>query len=493
MPSIRRKISFGFYALVAIITFLALFAYSDLRFLEQRIGSGVAIYEFLDAVLEVRLQEKNFLLYAKEQNLQSAFDYAGKAEGILETNRRAFLALQTGPELSAMESLLHDYIQGLSRYRDFPPGSGKPSMRTEDFVRQKGKHLQNIAEALATAERTELGTSVSRSQWALLASVAIIVLLGIAAARLLSKVSLRPLAWLEAELADIGEGRYDKLEPVSQDQEIVSMSRAVNRMLSDIEARNRHLLQSEKLVSLGTLASGVAHELNNPLSNISSSCQILMEELEQQTLTNPMEWLGQIDRETERARLIVQSILEFSKENRICKAVVSLREIIGKSLLLMGQKDNFRIWASGIPKEITLHADAQKLQQVFINLFQNAIDAGGPNVNVQVRSRTMAGRDFSLPEGAVSGKHFCTANPNGRVLVIEMEDDGPGIPLEVLSRVFDPFFTTRDVGHGDGLGLYVTQEIIDRHGGCIGVGSRPGMGTLFVICLPCEEEKKIIP
>ena len=76
------------------------------------------------------------------------------------------------------------------------------------------------------------------------------------------------------------------------------------------------------------------------------------------------------------------------------------------------------------------------------------------------------------------------------MLVIEVEDDGPGIPPELLPRVFDPFFTTKDVGHGDGLGLYGTQEIIDLHGGCIGVSSRPGMGARFVICLPYEEEKK---
>ena len=177
MPSIRQKISFGFYAFIAIIAFLALFAYSDLRYLERRIGSGVVIYEFLDAALEVRLQEKNFFLYANERNLQSALDYAGKAEGILKANRRAFLALQSDPELRAMESLLRDYIQGLSKYRNLPSGGGEPSAQAKDSVRQMGERLTNIAEALATAERVELGTSVSRSQWALLASVAIIALL----------------------------------------------------------------------------------------------------------------------------------------------------------------------------------------------------------------------------------------------------------------------------------------------------------------------------
>ncbi len=490
MPSIRQKISFGFYAFVAIVAFLALFAYSDLRYLEQRIGSGVTIYEFLDAVLEVRLQEKDFFLYANERNLQSALDYAGKAEAILKANRQAFLALQTDTELLAMESLLREYIQGWSRHRNLTTGGGLSAEQAKNSLRQMGERLTDVAEMLAKAERVELSTSVSHSQWALMASVAIIALLGIVAARLLSRVSLRPLAWLEAKLAAIGDGRYNQLDPVSRDQEIVSMSRAVNRMLNDIEVRNRHLMQSEKLVSLGTLASGVAHELNNPLSNISSSCQILMEEIKQSSRTDPMEWLEQIDQETERARLIVQAVLEFSKENHIRKAPVDLHEIIGKSLLLIGQKDNFRIRTSEVPKKTILHADAQKLQQIFINLFQNAVDAGGPNVRIGVRSRTMAGKDFKLPDGMVSGKGFCAANPDGRVLIVEVDDDGPGIPPEVLPRVFDPFFTTKDVGHGDGLGLYVTQEIIDLHGGCIGVGNRPGLGARFVICLPCEEEKK---
>lgn len=490
MPSIRQKISFGFYGFVAIVGFLALFAYSDLRYLEQRIGSGVAIYEFLDAVLEVRLQEKNFFLYANERNLQATLDYTGKAETILNENRQAFLALQTDPELRAMESLLRDYIQGWSRYRDLSTSGGEPAAPTKDSIRQMGERLTRVAERLAKAERGELSKSVSRSQWALLASVVIIALLGIVAARLLSRVSLRPLAWLEAEFAAIGDGRYNQLDPVSRDQEIVSMSRAVNRMLNEIEVRNRHLMQSEKLISLGTLASGVAHELNNPLSNISSSCQILMEEIKQRSPTDPMEWLEQIDQETERARLIVQAVLEFSKENRIRKAAVDLHEVIGRSLLLMGQKDNFRIRTSGIPKRTRLHADAQKLQQVFINLFQNAVDAGGPNVQIEVRSESMTGRDFTMPEGMVTGKGYCAANPDGRVLMIEVEDDGPGIPPEVLPRVFDPFFTTKDVGHGEGLGLYVTQGIIDLHEGCIGVGNQPGMGARFVICLPCEEEKE---
>ena len=490
MPSIRRKIALGSYALVAIIALLALFAYSDLRYLEQRIDSGVAIYDFLDAVLEIRLEEKSFLQSADAKNLQSALAYAHEAASILQAHRSAFLVLQTEPELQGLETLLREYSVGLSLYRDLTWDGGHRIEQATDLVPRQGERLTVIAEALAAAERTELRVSVSRSKGALLASVIIVALLGVAAAHLLSRFSVRPLAWLETELAAIGEGRYNQLQPVSRDREIVSVSRAVNRMLDDIEVRNRRLLQTEKLASLGTLASGVAHELNNPLSNISTSCQILMEEIEQDAPTDPMEWLEQIDRETDRARLIVKSILEFSNENRVSKTEVRLHEVIGKSLLLMGQKGNSRIRIDAVPKDIRIHADGQKLQQVFINLFKNALDAGGTNVGIDVRARTVTGADVRLPRGMMPGKRYCTADCSNGALVIEVEDDGPGIPPGVLPRVFDPFFTTKDVGHGEGLGLYVSQEIIDLHGGCIGVSSEPGKGARYMICFPCEKRQE---
>jgi two-component system, NtrC family, sensor kinase len=493
MPSIRRKIGLGSFAFAAIIALLALLSYSDLRYLERRIESGVAIYDFLDAVLDIRLEEESFLLSADVQNLQSALAHAGRAKRILASNRQAFLALQTersGSELRAIEALLSDYSKELSRYRDLPFERGRQSEQAEHVFQHPGERMVRVAEALATAERAALATSIKRSQGALLASIVVVALLGIAAARILSRVSVRPLSWLESELAAIGEGRYSQLRPISLDQEIVSVSQAVNHMLDHIESRNRHLLQSEKLASLGTLASGVAHELNNPLSNISSSCQILMEEIEQRSLTDPLEWLRQIDRETERARHIVKSILDFTKENRVRRTEVNLREIIGRSQLLMGLEGSTKIRTGAVPKDMWIRCDAQKLQQVFINLFKNAIDAGTPTVSIQVRAKTMRGRDFHLPRGMVTGKRYCTADSGGSLLVIEVEDDGPGIPQEVLPRVFDPFFTTKDVGHGDGLGLYVTQEIIDLHGGCVGIGSQPGEGTRFLICLPREERGK---
>jgi len=492
MPSIQRKIGVGSAFFVAIIALLALLSYSDLRYLERRIEAGVAAYDFLDAALAIRLEEESFLLSADVQRLRAALAHAGRAKRILASNRQAFLALQAVQEdldPRALEVLLGDYTQELSRYHALPLESGLLRDQAETRPEKPGKRLVEAAEALAKAERATLAASVKRSQRVLLASIILVGLLGIAAARLLSRFSVRPLSWLEAELTAVGEGRNNQLRPTSQDREIVSVTRAVNRMLDEIQTRNRHLLQSEKLSSLGTLASGVAHELNNPLSNISSSCQILMEELGQQPATDPLEWLALIDRETLRASHIVKTILDFAKENRRDEMEVNLRELMGRSLLLMGLERSSRIKTGAVPTDIWIYADGQKLQQVFINLFKNAIDAGAPTVNIQVRARRMSGKDFRFPRGTVTGKRFCTADSGGQVLVIEVEDDGPGVPPEVLPKIFDPFFTTKDVGQGDGLGLYVTQEIVDLHGGCVGISSRPGRGTRCLICLPLNEWK----
>lgn len=98
-------------------------------------------------------------------------------------------------------------------------------------------------------------------------------------------------------------------------------------------------------------------------------------------------------------------------------------------------------------------------------------------------------KEHRFPRGTVTGKRFCRGNFNDHVLVIEVEDDGPGIAPDILPRVFDPFSTTKDRGHGDGLGLHVAQEFIDFHGGRIGIRSRSGKGACVQSCLPIDEEK----
>jgi signal transduction histidine kinase len=156
----------------------------------------------------------------------------------------------------------------------------------EGKIRMFGKDIVTIAEELSRAERKSLQMLLSNSQEILILSILSLSLLGIAIGQLLSRIVVRPLKLLEETMAVIADGNYERIRIDSKDREIVSLTNAFNKMLKELELRRRHLLQSEKLASLGTLLSGVAHELNNPLSNISSSSQILAEEIEE----NDMEY-----------------------------------------------------------------------------------------------------------------------------------------------------------------------------------------------------------
>jgi len=487
VPSIRRKISFGFYSFAATIAVLAMLAYSDMFYLEQRIQAGVPVHDFLNAVLELRRYEKNHFLYATRENFDTARSFAQSARDILEREQPAFVALSGQRTAREADSFLQRYAEQLEAYGSPGPEDAVRREQLQVSIRELGHRLVEIADSMSRSERTALAAAVNRSQWMLVSAVALIALLGIGAARFFSRAAVEPMTWLETRLAAIGEGRFNQVAPATRDQEIVSICRAINRMLSEIEVRNRHLVQSEKLVSLATLVSGIAHELNNPLSNISSSCQILMEELQQGTATQPLDWLTQIDQETQRAHRIVQTVLGFARENQFQKAPVSLHQVIDKALLLMGRRRRTDI-AVEVPEHLIVCADEQRLQQVFVNLIKNAFDAGGPEVKLHIRAQRVTSREFHLPDDAVSGTRCYPMPPDRHAVVIEVQDNGPGIAPADLTRIFDPFFTTKDVGHGTGLGLYVCQEIIDQHDGCIAVVSRAGAGTRFIIGLPCEAE-----
>jgi signal transduction histidine kinase len=128
------------------------------------------------------------------------------------------------------------------------------------------------------------------------------------------------------------------------------------------------------------------------------------------------------------------------------------------------------------------------MQQLFINLIQNALHAAGEGVHLRISALLCEKGVSKIPEGAeIAGNLKCINDSDERFVEILIADDGPGIPKEILSKVFDPFFTTREPGQGVGLGLYIVQEIVREHDGCLAVASRPEKGTRVILLLPIEE------
>jgi signal transduction histidine kinase len=313
-------------------------------------------------------------------------------------------------------------------------------------------------------------------------------LLGILAGHLLSRAVVRPLRELEGALDPVAKGRFREIQVTSRDREVLSFVGAFNRMLEEIEMRRRQLLHSEKLASLGVLVSGVAHELNNPLANVSSSCQLLQEELDSAGRDQLREWLAQIDGETERARRIVRTLLDFARQRPFEPVPVAVEDVVERTRVLLRSRLREGVELRvDVPPGLTVRGDAQRLQQVLINLIENAVSAGGAGTRVRVSARCADWASTAPAHDApLLGEPGCGLGPRQPLAYITVEDTGAGIPAEILPRVFDPFFTTRDTGQGMGLGLYVVQEIIDEHGGCVAVQSPPGGGTRFLIWLPCS-------
>jgi two-component system NtrC family sensor kinase len=240
---------------------------------------------------------------------------------------------------------------------------------------------------------------------------------------------------------------------------------------SRAESENR-LLQSEKQASVGRLAAGVAHEINNPLTGILTFTRILQRS--QSIGDKDRDHLQKIAESTVRVRNIVKGLLDFSRQteldqeptdvNRLVRTVISAME---NQALIKGVTLEFN------PREdlpmITL--DRNQFQSVVINLIINALDATEQGGSIR----------------AYTGISVSASNTDKKGVEISITDTGCGIPPENLDKLFEPFFTTKEVGRGTGLGLAVSYGIVQRHGGTIRVQSEVGRGSTFTIWIPVEE------
>jgi signal transduction histidine kinase len=334
----------------------------------------------------------------------------------------------------------------------------------EPRLRDHGKEIVAIAESWVASERQELRSSLRGFRVLLVILIVGLALLMIAVGVALSRRVAQPLRQIEASVNAVSSGVRDKLALPSDDREIVSVVNAINHLLRELEIRQRHLLHSEKLTSLGTMLSGVAHELNNPLSNIWTACQLLIEELGEGDVEAQRELLLRIDEQGERARNIVRTLLDFARDSGFRKESVVLARLVEQSLVfLKGEMSSSVTIATAIPADMALMADRQRLQQALLNLLKNALDTTAGIGEVKVEARRM---------------------PEDDAVEIVVSDTGAGIDPAVLPRIFDPFFTTKDVGKGMGLGLFVVHQIVEEHGGSISVTSERGVGTAFRIRLP---------
>jgi two-component system NtrC family sensor kinase len=502
--SIRQKIIFGYYVAVVIIAGLSIFTFFTFRLIEKKIMFGKVISELFDTTLEIRRFEKNIFLFEQDSDFNENIQYVKKAQDILDSNIEKYKTLAIYQQLNTMNHDLKSYKGLMENFATLRRKNSADKQLLEKKIRKTGKEILTISENVSKIETEKLRLFLKKTMMNLVIAITFLSLGGIAVGQILSRMIVKPLKSLEEKMRQIAEGRLDTVAINSRDREIVSLTNAFNKMLKELDLRQKHLVQSEKLASLGTLLSGVAHELNNPLSNISSSCQILMEEFEDADTEYKKDLLSQIDGQTERARNIVRSLLEFSRQKEFKKETLPLKKLIEETILFVkgeisaGVKINL-----DIPDEIFILADKQRIQQVFLNLIKNALESIADEGSLFIRARKHI-LNWKIEEKEICeypryrGKCTGECPVEKDTVDIEIKDTGSGIPPEVLPKIFDPFFTTKEagkssgqglyIGTGSGLGLYIVEEIIEEHDGCIGVDSEVGKGTCFLIRLPIRND-----
>lgn len=246
-----------------------------------------------------------------------------------------------------------------------------------------------------------------------------------------------------------------------------TLEKKVQERTKELIEMQAHLVQSEKLASLGKLAAGIAHEINNPLGGILIYSHLLLEEMDKNS--PQAENLKKIVKETTRCKEIVKGLLEFARPKEPEMAPANLNDIVDRALSIFERQALFQ--NIQIKKEYgelpPTVVDAGQLQQVFANIIVNAAEAMKGNGVLTIRT-------------SLDAKNDC--------LRIDFADTGHGIRQEDLPRLFEPFFTTKEVGKGTGLGLAISYSIVQKHQGSIEVESEVGKGSVFTVILPLNRE-----
>jgi two-component system, NtrC family, sensor kinase len=340
----------------------------------------------------------------------------------------------------------------------------------EESLRNLGQKLLNITERWQKEERLQIDRLFQRAMGLFVGSVAVFLALGILAAIYLTRIVARPLLQLQQAMDKIAHGDFTPIpEQEFYSEEFFALSRAFNRMIHELELHQEQLVQSRKIAAVGTLTAGIAHELNNPINNIVLTAEILKEDFREM---NPEEALGliqDITGQADRASEIVKGLLDFSRTEHPEFVPLAIAGVIQDTLKLVRNQ----LSLSGIQVETDLpedlpevQGDRKSLQQVFLNLFINAVQA-------------------MLDGGSLTVRGYPT--PDQQWLKLEVKDTGSGIDPQHLPHIFDPFYTTKQVGRGTGLGLSVTYGIVEKHGGHIEVQSQKGKGTIFTLILPVHK------
>jgi signal transduction histidine kinase len=466
----QRLIQLNVISIVLIIALVSIYSY-QLISLEKKLVTMEQVDDLFKNILEVRRYEKNIMLQLDE-------DSAAKARKTLE--QIAANMSEVSPNIKSsngkklFQHLQMTFTEYKSIFNNWCPSEKctifAPQEQTSKLIREQGQKMADNAAELVDLKRTNISQGFKEILFWLTFMPAVIFMGGAILFFSQVKSILDRLATLKHGTEDLAAGEF-KIIPTddTSGDEVSGLIDHFNDMVEALEQKQEQLIQSKKMASIGTFSSGIAHEINNPLNNISLSTDTLIEDFDSMEEDEIKEILDDIMAQTERASKIVRNLLDFSRAQSSEMEPLYIDYVLHKTTDLI--ENELRIHKIVLKKDIAdllpqVNGDLQKLQQVFLNLIINAEQAIGDYGTITVRAREL---------------------DNGYIQA-DISDTGPGISQEHIDQIFDPFFTTKEAGKGTGLGLAIVYGIVKKHGGYIEVSSKLGEGTTFSVYLPRYRE-----
>ncbi len=467
--SIRSRLLLGFLLFVVLNAAAEITTIITLNKLTNKTRFLVVADRYTNDIQQARRFEKNYLLY--QTDLQYALDHVAAAESLMASSARELEAVLGRENLGILHSHLTRYEELLHQLPVIMEASGDSAQEmryaVENELREHGSQMISFAEELSDKELKTVRAMFSWAKALPLVFLLFLLVLAVYTANVLFRQINRPLGRLMKLTQQITEGDLTPIMPVRKYRdEITNVVLALNHMMYELKRRQEQIIESHKLRAIGTLTAGVAHELNNPLNNITLTAAMLEEDYEDLSDEQRLEMVKDLLKEAERSQKIVKNLLDFARESEIKTEHLDISNLVFETIKLT--QNQVRLKGSRIETNIdgnlpSIHGDRQQLRQVFLNLILNAVDAMSRGGRLYITAQRSSVPDF---------------------ITITFRDDGHGIPAHILPSVFDPFFTTKPTAKGTGLGLSVSKGIVEKHGGDIGVESKVGEGTSFYIHLP---------
>ena len=470
--TIRGKIAVGTGLFLVMLLLLGGIACYDLGRIDRAARLIDMVDDLRSDVLEMRRYEKNLQLFPGRKGdllaLRSFVELARERATSVGQDYNAAMGRRVGDGAHHNLDLLLEGIGVYEALLNAVPTDGAA-------LTDQGQRLSELADSAVRRMRQGIFTAVGDLRTQLLGAIAALLACGVAFAWHIGRHIMRALGAIENAARSVGAGQPLPPPPPQLEEEARHVLQTLDGMAAELEKRHALLLQEKKLASLGVLTSGVAHQLNNPLNNISVGCQLLGEDVNDArqglrpmpTAEDMTAQLDEIQAEVVRARDIVRGLLDFARDRPFTVALHDLSGLVRRAVGLVRHDMGAAVRITvDVPEGLQLPVDAQRMQEVLINLLLNAAQAMNGKGEVHITA--------SVDEPAGMAE-------------LRVRDSGKGIEPENLGRVFDPFFSLKPVGEGTGLGLSIAFGIVGKHKGTLEVQSQSGQGACFTVRLPLAE------